>query len=72
MTNDFKQFGREKATENLREKPEPDCDTCMERTGCDRALSGSFCTRWRTRETEREGIDPNEAWTRGDGDAPES
>ena len=62
--NYFKQYGRE--------KPEPDCDTCAKRKECDKAQSGRFCTGWRTREEEREGIDPNEAWTRGDGDAPES
>ena len=60
-------YAKETPVENLREKPDMDCDTCAERKeGCEQASSGHFCTRWRSRQAEKEGPDPAQAWARGD------
>lgn len=62
-------YAKERPVENMREKPDIDCDTCVEKKkGCREASSGSFCTRWRSREAEKEGTDPAQAWARGDED----
>lgn len=44
----------------------PDCTTCAERKTCKRFQENSFCTRWHSEKTEKQGIDPNEAWRRGE------
>lgn len=44
----------------------PDCCTCAERSSCARFLEGSWCTKWHSRDPEKQGIDPNQAWIRGD------
>ena len=44
----------------------PDCSTCAERKTCERFQENSFCTRWHSEDPEKRGIDPNEAWKRGD------
>ena len=62
-------YAKEAPVENLRDKPDVDCDTCAEkRKGCAQASSGHFCTRWHSREAEPEGKDPAQAWARGDED----
>lgn len=45
---------------------DPDCMTCALRKGCDAAMEGTFCTRWRAHEPEPRGKDPNRAWERGE------
>ena len=44
----------------------PACETCAERKTCEMYQENSFCTRWHSRDPEKEGVDPNEAWKRGD------
>ena len=53
---------------NLREEQAqaPDCCTCAERKTCEKFAENSFCTKWHSRDPEKEGVDPNEAWKRGD------
>ena len=57
-----------RAGRNLEEQraQRPDCCTCAERATCERYQEGSFCTRWHSRDPEKQGIDPNVAWMRGD------
>lgn len=43
-----------------------DCVTCIHRADCERAAEGSFCTQWQSHEVVKTGVDPNEAWKRGD------
>jgi len=44
----------------------PDCSTCAERKECEAYKESSFCTRWHSNDPDKQGIDPNEAWRRGD------
>lgn len=44
----------------------PDCCTCAARRTCEKFQEGSFCTRWQSNDPEKQGVDPNEAWMRGD------
>lgn len=67
----MKRYTREAGVENLGSRKDPDCDTCWKRGSCGQARSGSFCTRWQGQKPEPEGVDPNDAWARGDGEAPE-
>lgn len=49
------------------DKPDLDCSVCvLRKKGCRQAAEGTFCTRFRSAETEPEGTDPNAAWRRGD------
>lgn len=57
------------AVENLRESLAPDCTTCALRKGCEMFQENSFCTRWRSRDPEPKGPNPNEQWERGE-DSP--
>lgn len=43
-----------------------DCCTCLERKTCDNAQEGKFCGRWHSKESQREGEDPNRKWERGE------
>lgn len=42
------------------------CETCIYRDTCEQAEEGTWCTRWRDREPEDRGPDPNQAWIRGE------
>lgn len=44
----------------------PDCDTCVKKEECERALSGTFCPSWQSKEPAPKGEDPNEQWRRGE------
>lgn len=46
--------------------PDIDCDTCIHRKECERACSGSFCTKWASREPRDRGPNPAEEWARGE------
>lgn len=44
----------------------PDCDTCVKKEECEKALSGTFCPSWQSKEPAPKGEDPNEQWMRGE------
>lgn len=49
-----------------RRQPEPGCETCIHKDGCERAKALAFCPMWQSKEPEPKGEDPNEAWRRGE------
>ena len=57
---------KRRAGRNADDRPETDCDTCIHRSGCERAASGSFCTQWQSQEPEDRGESPADAWARGE------
>ena len=59
---------KKKAGRNIEaeKSQDPDCCTCAERKTCERYQENTFCTRWHSSDPEKRGIDPNEAWRRGD------
>lgn len=60
--------GKPRAGRNIEQERRqgPDCCTCAERKTCGRYQENSFCARWHSDDPEKQGIDPNEAWKRGD------
>ena len=49
-----------------RQKPEPDCYTCIRWDECENAVAGRFCPQWQSKQPEPKGEDPNELWERGE------
>lgn len=58
--------GEAKPARRFDDTPEVDCDVCIRRTGCERAASGSFCTRFASREAPDRGPGPMAGWSTGE------
>ena len=51
---------------NQHNRPDLDCTVCIFRKKCEGAMEGKFCGRFKSREFDPKGTDPNKLWEQGE------